>query len=257
MLSLEIQALAKVGDATSAKIVLESNAAGFDAKLLAALRAEIAKAEGADPVAEHMKLYEETKTTEALRALVAELADRGDHIGIARYAELLCMETLLPNDISLAAQAMIRVRDSANFVRVYETYPFLKSINPEFSRVYAWQLFRLGRQREAKLLADELARDHPANRDFNLEIAIALETGEWESLAQPLAALLDTADRQEGVSLIRAAHLAQASGQGPTMDLIAAAMRRGNSDPNVLLGGYMLCIEEGLEESRPEIQGWF
>jgi len=257
MLSLEIQALAKVGDATSARIVLESNAAEFDTELLAAFRAEIAKAEGADPVAEHMKLYEETKTTETLRALVAALVDKGDHIGIARYAELLYVETLLPNDIALAARALIQAGDRANFARVYETHPFLKDIDPEFSRAFAWELFRLGRQREAKLIADELAQDRTAHRDCNLEIAIALETGEWESLAQPLAALLETADRQEGVILIRAAHLAQASGQGPMMDLVAAAMRHGDSDPNVLLGGYMLYVEEGLEESRPEIQEWF
>jgi hypothetical protein len=257
MLSLEIQALAKIGDATSARIVLEANADKFDTELLAAFRTEIAKAEGADPVAAHLKLYEDSKTTETLRALVAVLVQKGDQIGIARYAEVLYADTRAPRDAAFAAQALIRAGDSTNFVRVYEAYPFIKGIDPEFPRAYAWHLFRVGRQKEAKDLADELARKHPAHRDLNLEIAIALETGEWESLAQPLGAFLDGADQHEGVALIRAANLAQASGQGPLMDLIAAAMKRNDTDPNVLLGGYTLFVEEGLEETRPESHEWF
>ncbi|SED26092.1 hypothetical protein SAMN05519104_3164 [Rhizobiales bacterium GAS188] len=257
MLSLEIQALAKIGDATSARIVLEANADKFDAGLLAAFRTEIAKAEGADPVAEHLKLYEGTKTTETLRALVAVLVQKGDHIGIARYAELLYADTRAPRDAAFAAQALLHAGDSANFVRVYEAYPFIKDIDPEFSRAYAWQLFRLGRLREAKHIADDLAHKQPTHRDLNLEIAVALETGEWEALAEPLGTFLEGVDQRDGLSLIRAANLSQASGQGPLMDLIAAAIKRDDADPNVLLGGYTLLVEEGLEETRPEAHEWF
>jgi hypothetical protein len=52
----------------------------------------------------------------------------------------------------------------------------------------AWALFRRGRLKEAKAAADELGG---AERDLQLEIAIAIESGEWESLAQPLSAFLD------------------------------------------------------------------
>lgn len=142
-------------------------------------------------------------------------------------------------------------------MRLYEVYPFIKDIDPEYSRVYAWQLFRLGRQKEAKSVADDLAHESPGHRDLNLEVAIALETGEWESLAQPLGAFLDGADKHDGLSLIRAANLSQASGHGPLLDLIAAAIKRDDNDPNVLLGGYTLLVEEGLEETRPEAHGWF
>src|SRR5882724_337187 len=70
ILWLEIFALAKSGDATSATITLEENLALFSAGQIASLRTEIAKAEGADPVTEHLRLYESEKTTEALVALV-------------------------------------------------------------------------------------------------------------------------------------------------------------------------------------------
>jgi hypothetical protein len=71
--------------------------------------------------------------------------------------------------------------------------------------------FGKGRHLEAQELADEIARLHPDQRELNLEVAIALETGEWEKLAGPLAGFLAIKDRISGLSLIRAASLAQAS----------------------------------------------
>ncbi|NOJ41056.1 HTH domain-containing protein [Bradyrhizobium australiense] len=256
ILSLEVQALAKSGDATSARIILEENLDLFDVGQIAGLRAEIAKAEGADPVAEHLRLYESEKTPETLLALVNELVRKKDHIGIAKYAELLFSETKDPRAIGLAAEALIRAGDGDNFVRLVESHP-AKDRDVSFLHYYGWQLFRLGRLREAKEIADRIERDHPVHRDLQLEIAIAIETGEWEMLAAPLTASLEQAKSLDGLTLIRAAHLSQASGQGPLMDLVAAAIAKGGDDPHVLLGAYFLFVEQGLEAGRPESHEWF
>jgi hypothetical protein len=257
ILSLEIQALAKNGDATSAKIILESNFAEFDDGQIARFRTEIAKAEGADPVAEHLRLYEREKSPDALQALVSALVHKKDHIGVAKYAELLFEETKDPQDLALAAQALVHAGDGDRFVHLIEAHPFLRERNVTFMRNYSWQLFRLGRLREAKEIAEQIERKFPDSRDLQLETAIALDTGEWETLARPLAAALEPARNLDGPALMRAAHLAQASGQGPLMDLINAALAKGADDPAVLLGGYQLFVEEGLEEERPEAHEWF
>jgi hypothetical protein len=144
VLSLEIQALAMNGDATSAKIVLEGNLALFSEDQIAGLRTEIAKAEGADPVAEHLHLYESAKSPDALRALVSALVQKRDHIGIAKYAELLFVKTKDPHDLALAAQALVNVGEGDTFVRLIEAHPFLRDQNVDFMRNYGWQLFRLG-----------------------------------------------------------------------------------------------------------------
>jgi tetratricopeptide (TPR) repeat protein len=257
VLSIEIQALAKSGDATSAKIILEENLNLFDAGQLASLRTEIAKAEGADPVAEHLQLYEIEKTPESLRALVSALVRKKDHIGVAKYAELLFAETKDPRDIALAAEAEMRAGNGDNFIRLFEANPSLKELDVTFLRYYGWQLFRLGRLREAKLIAEQIEKNHPAHRDLQLEINIAIETGEWEFFASPLAAALEPSRKLDGLTLIRKAQLSQASGQGPLMDLIAAAVAKAGDDPNVLMGAYFLFVEQGLEEERPESHDWF
>ena len=257
VLLIEVQALAKKGDAISASIVLEDNLSIFDQGQIAMLRAEIAKAQGADPVAEHLRLYEATKTSEALRALVGALVDKADFIGIAKYAELLFAETKDPRDLKLAALAMLRSGEGDSFVRVIEAHPDLRERDIRFLRGYGWQLFRLGRPREARQITDEIERKHPSERDLQLEAAIALDTGEWEMLSAPLHASLEPARGLDGIALIRAANLAQAANQGPLRDLIAAAVSKGENDPHVLLGAYSLYIEEGLEEERPETFEWF
>ncbi|WP_316169055.1 MULTISPECIES: hypothetical protein [unclassified Bradyrhizobium] len=257
ILSLEVQALAKSGDATSAKIIFEGNQHLFEPNQIAVLRAEIAKAEGADPVAEHLRLYESQKTPETLHALVDALRLKQDHFGIAKYAELLFAETKDPRDIALAAHALIRSGDGDNFVRLIEAHSFLLEYDFGLLHYYGWQLFRLGRLRDAAEVANRLEKTDPARRDLQLETAIALETGEWEKLALPLAAALEPARNLDGLALIRAAQLAQASDQGPLMDLIAAAIAKAGDDPNVLLGAYFLFTEKGLEEERPEAHEWF
>src|SRR5208337_664442 len=117
-------------------------------------------------------------------------------------------------------------------------------------------LFQRGRTKEAAAAAGELG--HTAlGRDLNLEVALALETGDWETLAHPLAAFVEGAPKLSGAALIQAAHLAQASGQGRLLDLIEAAVAKGGDDPNVLIGAYTLVLEAGLDEREEEAHGWF
>lgn len=257
VVSLEIQALARSGDVTSARLLLEANRQSFPGQAVAAFETDIATAEGADPVAEQLRLYETTRTTDALRALVRALADEHDYRAIARYSEELYKTTADPRDIAMAAQALAESGNGRDFVRVIEAHPFLKDYDPEIRRHYAWQLLYMGHLSEAGQIANAIRQRSPVQRDLNLEVALAIETGEWEQLAPPLAAFLERADQLDGPTLMRAAHLAQASGQGPLLDLVRAAIKKGGDDPGVLMGAYTVYVEEGLEEERPEAHEWF
>lgn len=244
-------------DTTSARLLLDENIRVLRPDLAALLAAEIAKAEGADPVAEHKRVYEATKTPEALRALVAALAAKKDHRAVARYAEELYGHTGDPNDIAVAARALVSIGDNANFLRVIEAYPFVEKADPALARHNAWLLFQLGRFTEAKRLTDEFHRIGPEQRDLDLEVAIAIESGDWPSLGAILPAYMESPADRGGHSLIRAAHIAQAAGQGPMMALAEAAVAASPDDPNVLIGAYTLVLEEGLGDKKPEAAEWF
>jgi hypothetical protein len=254
--AIEIQALALSHDAASAKLLLDANRELLGDEAVARLGAEIARAEGADPVVEYKRVYEANRTADALRPLLGALIQKKEYRAIGAYAEELFALTGDPHDIATAAQAYANVQDHDNFVRIVEAHPTLKESNPAIANYYAWQLFRRGRLKEATAAAAELGRG-AAGRDLNLEVAIALETGDWEGLAHPLAGFLDQSSKLSAITLIQAAHLAQASGQGRLRDLINAAVEKGGDDPNVLISAYTLVIEEGLDDLEPIPQGWF
>jgi len=217
----------------------------------------VAKAEGADAVAEDMRLYEATGTTEALRTLVGSIERRGDYRALAKYAEELFEKTCDPRDIIGAAHALRKISDDGSLIRLVEKYPVIRRDDSSLESAYGWALFRAGRLAEAKAVANSARNRGASLRDLDLEIAVAIESGEWETLAAPLAAYLDDPSKHSGLELIRAAHLAQASGQGPMMDLLRAAVAQDDADVHVWLGAYTLTVEEGLEEAVPEAQEWF
>jgi hypothetical protein len=256
IVAIEIQALAMAHDVASAKMLLEANGELLGKEGVAGLAAEIAREEGADPVAEYKRVYEANKTAETLRPLLGALIRKEEHRAIGPYAEELFALTGDPHDITAAAKAYANVGDNGNFMRIVEAHRALKENDPAIASHYAWQLFHRGRIKEATAATAELARG-AAGRDLNLEVAIALETGDWEALAHPLAAFLEQASTLGGVALIRAAHLAQASGQGRMRDLIDAAVAKGGDDPNVLIAAYTMVLEEGVEEREQDAHGWF
>jgi len=250
--TIEIQALALAGDTSSARLLLHKHRDDLTPEGTTGFEALIAKCEGKDPVAEDLKIYESTRTVEALRTLVMSLAAKKDRRATAKYSEELYAQSEDPHDIARAAQAFALLGDGPEFMRVMEAHPFLREREPRLLNHYAWELFRGGRLKDAQTVADRLAE-----RDLELEIVIAIESGEWESLSKPLSAFLDNVSKFSGLALIRAAHIAQISGQGPFLDLIRAAVGKAGDNPHVWLGAYTMVLEENLEDGIPEAHEWF
>lgn len=101
--TIEIQALALAGDTASARLLLDKHRDELTLDGLAGFEALIKKAEGEDPVAEDLKVYEQTKNPEALRALVMSLAAKKDRRAIAKYSEELFVQSSDPLDIARRA----------------------------------------------------------------------------------------------------------------------------------------------------------
>ena len=256
IVAIEIQALAMAHDVASAKLLLEANRELLGREVVARLGAEIARAEGADPVAEYKRVYEANKSADTLRLLLGALIEKKEHHAVGPYAEELFTLTGNPNDIAAAAQAYANAGDNDNFMRIVEAHPAIRRSDKGIERHYAWQLLHRGRIKEATGAAGELGRT-ASGRDLNLDVAIAIETGDWETLAHPLAAFVEQAPKLSAAALIQAAYLAQASGQRRPLDLIDAAVAKGGDDPNVLIGAYTLVLEEGLDERAKEAHNWF
>lgn len=255
--AIHIEALINKGDISAAKELLAKVPDGLLDNRRTLLEAEIAKAEGGDPVAEHERVYHETQTTDALRALVQALADRGDRLATARRAVELYERTFDASDIRLAMRALSSLGQDNEFLALEAKYPTATSGDNELIRTHAGMLFKQGRFADAKRVLAALSSQGVEFRALDLEIAIAIESGAWENISAIVSVYLDPARNDDGLDLIRAANIAQAAGSGPVLELIDAAVKKSPKSAEVLIGAYMLVLAEGLEAKRPEHQEWF
>jgi hypothetical protein len=256
VVAFRIRAMIYAGDAGSARAVLEANRQQLDSTTVATMEAEIASAEGADPVTEYLRLYNDLNTTASLNTLVDVLIRQANHQLLGPYAEKLHAATLNPRDIVIAAKAYAAADDHLNFVRVVETFPFTMDRSLEVKQRFAWRLLRMGRLGESKQIADSMKAD-TKTRDLPLEINLAIETGQWDMLAEPLGIYLASKEERDALTLIQAAHLAFVSGHGPYGALVNAAVAKQEVSPEVLLGAYTIAVEGGLEDKDPPPFEWF
>lgn len=254
-LSLEVQALALAKEGSSARALLEEHRGQVEATLVSRLEAELAKTEGADPVTEDLRLYETHQTVSALRVLVETLKRSKAHRLLGPYSEKLFAHTGDPEDMVVAAIAYDAAQERESFLRVVETHPVVLTRSAALKRHYAWHLFFTGRFPEAVIISQELRA--AMQRDLALEVALAIETAQWEQLGSVLSHCLENAQQFDARTLIQSAQLAHASGYGPYRELMLAAVAKPQPSAEVLLGAYTIAVEGGLEEGDPIAQSWF
>ncbi len=253
----QIQALIESGDLSAAKARLADLPAGLVDDRRALLRAEIAKAEGADAIVEHEQAYAATNSTDALRALVQALVDKRDRLGVATRAQELYQRTGDIGDLRLAARALASLGNETEFLALVAEHPDVAGTDNELIHHHAGVLLKLGRLSEASEVVARLAEQGPRGRALDLEIAIAVASGAWETLGALTTVFLDPARDDDGVDLLRAANIAQVAGSGPVLELIDAAVKKSPDSAEVLIGAYMLIMAEGLEDKRPQFHDWF
>jgi hypothetical protein len=256
VVGFRIRAMVYAGDAGAARAALDANRQQLNSATIATIEAEIASAEGADPVTEYVRLYEKLKTEASLSTLVDVLIRESNHQLLGPYAEKLYAISLDPRDMVIAAKAYAAAARHEDFIRVVEAFPFTTERSLEVKQRYAWRLLRLGRLAQSKQIADSM-KTGPKTRDVPLEINLAVETGQWEMLTEPLGVYLASQEEKDALALIQAAHLAFVSGHGPYGALVSAAVAKPDAGPEVLLGAYTIAIEGGLEDKDPPPFEWF
>jgi len=263
--SVEIQALAAAGDAASARILFDASVPLLDPNAVAFLQAQIAKAEGEDPVTAQIALYDKTQDIDALRTLVGLLASLEDKRALARYAHLLFKRTESLADARSAARAMAAADEVEDFRDLIKQVPDILEHDQELKLYYASDLIHAGRLKEAQRIIREVRMEGngdavigPGSPEFDLEVTVAIDTGDWDGLARLLGELLEQRDRLSGPALIQAAQLAKIAGFPVAKPLIEAAVAQAPDNAGVLAGAYLLHHEIGAEkEYQQEAQHWF
>jgi hypothetical protein len=254
--SLRVEALAKGGDTSSARELLDEKRAVFEPETITRLDALISDAEtGSVSVAGWLKAYQLSQSAIDLRNLVEALID-ANHEDLGKYAIELWEMTHRAEDALVSANALF------NLARDHELDELLHAVgsttdgNAQILEHRAWADLRAGDLSEAKAKVEHLRASDPDNLGLRqLDINICIESGNWDDLASIAKQDLERAENREARHLLQSAGLAQIVDDPSVEELARAAVQKEPDKPDVLLGAYTAAIQMGKDWGT-EAAGW-
>lgn len=247
-----VEALVAIDQAVKADELLRKNESVFADKDFERLKTLVAAKKGDDPRVDLERLYTETHSLIDLKNLILHLGRIRDWPALQPLLEeLFRVERNPENAMSLIqcykSIAIMGARGVSNF---FEREPDVETWSENLAAEHAWALFEIGRLKEAKNI---LARLLPSRRDINdtqLDINIAIKSGEWERLSVIVEREWDQRDSLTPSLLLRLATIAAEADAAPfrALELAKLAARKASEDPQILISAYILAVQMGREE---------
>ena len=211
--------------------------------------------EGKDPRVELEKLYESTHLLHDLQSLISHIREVKDWKALRPLqTELFRRERTTSNLLQLVAciERNPEVIDE-EVLDLLDSNPDLVSRDLDLLAAKARALLHLGRISEAQALNDNLLvqRKHPT--DLDLDINLALQSGDWERFPGIVGREFLRKEEHEARELIRLASLAaETDGTASrAFELLKLAAEKGSEDPHVLAQAAGLTYRLGREDEKP------
>ena len=250
--AVSIEALVRDNQTERARALLaEMRGKANDAEALR-LSAMIDSHEGFDPRAELERAYQETGDIIDLRNLIEYLKQADDK------------EALLP----LLQDLVVRHRTAANvmdlviclsgrpffdhrrIVELLDSDALLVEQSLNLKAAKAWALFHSGRLSDARELHDQHLSNLHAENLLDLDINIAVASGDWERLPAIVEREWPRRDEHTAETLLRLAQIAAHQSQRPNRALMLAklAAEKDPDNPQVLVASHGLYFQHGRDE---------
>ena len=235
--------------------------------LLAELRGDLNDAEamrlsamidshgGLDPRRELERAYQETGDIIDLRNLVECLKQADDKEAllpllqdlVARHRTAANVKDLV---VCLSGRPFFNHRRIVELLDSNAAYADLVEQSLDLKAAKAWALFHSGRLSDARELNDQLLNSlHGANL-LDLDINIAVASGDWEHLPAIVEREWPRRDEHTAETLLSLAQIAAHQRQSPNRALMLAklAAEKDPDDPHVLAASYWLHFQHGRDE---------
>lgn len=133
--------------------------------------------------------------------------------------------------------------------------PDVVAASADLRSALAWSKHRDGAIDEAGALLAALRTERDEANDRNLFVNILITSGRWHELTAFIEDEWAARDRRSAPELFGAAQLAAQMGSPRLGELLDLAAFKGNDDPNILVGCYMLAVQAGREDDAAH--QWF
>ena len=252
----EIEMLAKSGQTARAESRLqEAIERGLTEQEIAQLRHELAEATGADPIAERLAAYEESKSIVDLRYLVSAYGNAEDWQKAREYGKVLLELTGHTADARGYVISLYNIQQYDEVLAVLEAYPVLLAQYEDVRLLQAQTLFECGRINDARATLRALRQTNDSLNARQLNINLAIVSGDWESLQGFVETEWNARANRTAGEILRIGQIAQHIGVARSKELVREAARRSDNNPDVLIGCYHTATAAGWENS-PEVHQW-
>jgi hypothetical protein len=255
--AIEVEAMARSGQVAEAKVKLSAlRETTVDPTAIQTLEHVIDEASGADPVAIRELQYKNSGSLVDLARLADALKQRQLFSQLIPYARTLFHATRTTEDAETLAGALYEEGIFGEIRELADQYPEVIDSSRNIQTVVAWTLFRQGQLQAASTALAKLQSQRDVAGDRNLQVNIAIASGDWSSLAGYVEREWTNRTNRNADELLRAGQLAQSLGSSArSRELIRAAAAKAGSNPHVLLGSYVAATSAGWEDD-PAIHGW-
>ena len=256
IVAMQVAALVQDNQADKARALVEKHTVEIGEMRSRYLFAIISRHEGNDARQELENLYHKENSLAALQSLVSYLKGLGDRTALLPYARDLFERVRNENN----ALNVIWCLGDQSYFDQEATLEFLNSNNDiveqstDLQEVKAFALFYAGRFQEAKQVNDRLIsiRDMESDmeNDHNLDINIAVCSGDWEHILTIIEQAWPTRDTSEPRFLMSLAELASQQDKTPdrALELAQLAAKKAPNDPHILASAYWLHFQLGHED---------
>ena len=252
MTTMRADALIRDGQTHRARTVVAENAADLGEAYTKYLIAEIEAKEGLDPRKALEDLYEQTRSPDSLVRLVNHLKAVDDRAALLPLVkELFAHQRTVENahDIVGCLSPPSSIDHNSIIQFLEENFDLLEQ-SDQLKAAKAWALYHAGRFRESRALIEILLNRRTEEEDLQLDINIAVASGDWERLAAIVDREWSRRDSHCAETLMSLAHHAGHQTQDPTraLQLARLAAEKEPGDPRILAAVYWMHFRLGRDD---------
>ena len=253
--TMSIDALVRDNQTERARALLAKMHGDLDDAEAMRLSTMIDSHEGFDPRRKLEQAYQQTGDIIDLRNLVECLKQADDKEALLPLIEDLVerhrtVANVLDLVICLSGRPFFDHRRIVELLDSNAAYADLVEQSLDLKAAKAWTLFHSGRLSEARELNDRILNNPHAANLLDLDINIAVASGDWERLPAIVEREWPRRDKHTAETLLSLAQIAARQGQSPNQALMLArlATEKSLDNPRVLAASYWLHFQHGRDE---------
>lgn len=251
LVGMRAENLIRDGQPARAKRFLDERKSDLAERDYERLSAIILAEEGEDPLPLLENLYHQTGTLLDLENLIEHLWKAGDWAALHPLIERLFQLERTPDNARRLIECLRRnpTGGQARIVEFFEQNPDVTDWAPDLASAKAWALFHTGRLKEARTINDALRRNRTDPADLQLDINLAIQSGEWERFPAIIEQEWARRGEQDAHLLLRLALLAGQTDATAdrACELAKLAVSKAQDDAKVLVNAYGLAVQLGRE----------